>query len=222
MPNPPGAVAAAGAEGELPPGPRTAADDAARGEPVVLSLPPDLRSVSQARGRLEAAATGWGCSEQLIDDARVVLSELMSNGVLHARTDLQVVISARGGGGVRLEVRDASQTAPLPPLEPPRSSANLMDEPHPPFPVGTELTLPTATGRGLAVVSALGQFMGLVPRAWGRKSRVGRARDRARRRAGRRGPFGGPGGLPGAPGAVDRRPLTAHQSVRGPVRRPHP
>ena len=139
----------------------------------MLSLPPDLRSVSQARGRLEAAATEWGCSEQLIDDARVVLSELMSNGVLHARTDLQVVMSARSGGGVRLEVRDASQTAPLPPLEPPRASTTLMDEPQQPYPTGTGL-LPTATGRGLAVVSALASSWGWYPTR-GRQGGVGRA-----------------------------------------------
>ncbi len=101
------------------PGEAAGGGQAGRSEPVVLSLPPDLRSVGQARSRLAAAAAGWGCPEQLVDDARVVLSELMSNGVLHARTDLQVVMCARGAG-IRLEVRDASQTAPLPPLDLPR------------------------------------------------------------------------------------------------------
>lgn len=104
--------------GQAWPEPRTA-EQLDPSEAVVLSLPPELRSVGQARGRLEAAAREWGCPEHLVDDARVVLSELMSNGVLHARTDLQVVMCARGGG-IRLEVRDASRTAPLPPLELPR------------------------------------------------------------------------------------------------------
>jgi GAF domain-containing protein len=139
--------------------------------PVAFSLPPELRSVGQARGRLEAAAREWGRSEQLIDDARVVLSELMSNGVLHARTDLQVVIYARGGG-IRLEVRDANRAAPLPPLDLPRASSNLMDEPYLPHASYLEdqrLTVPTATGRGLAVVSALASAWGWYPEPGGGK-----------------------------------------------------
>ena len=137
-------------------------------EPVVLSLPPDLRSVGQARSRLAAAAAEWGCPEHLVDDARVVLSELMSNGVLHARTDLQVVMSAHGAG-IRLEVRDASQTAPLPPLDVPRATASLMDEPHQAYLRDEERTLPTATGRGLAVVGALASSWGWYPEPGGGK-----------------------------------------------------
>jgi anti-sigma regulatory factor (Ser/Thr protein kinase) len=137
-------------------------------EPVVLSLPPDLRSVGQARSRLAAAAAQWGCPEQLVDDARVVLSELMSNGVLHARTDLQVVMCAHGGG-IRLEVGDASQTAPLPPLDVPRAAASLMDEPHQAYLRDEERMLPTATGRGLAVVGALASSWGWYPEPGGGK-----------------------------------------------------
>ncbi|MGO9658908.1 MAG: GAF domain-containing protein [Acidimicrobiales bacterium] len=153
--------------GQAWPEPRTA-EQLDPSEAVVLSLPPELRSVGQARGRLEAAAREWGCPEHLVDDARVVLSELMSNGVLHARTDLQVVMCARGGG-IRLEVRDASRTAPLPPLELPRAPANLMDEPLQPYLRDQELTLPTATGRGLAVVSALASSWGWYPEPGGGK-----------------------------------------------------
>jgi GAF domain-containing protein len=92
----------------------------------------------------------------------------MSNGVLHARTDLQVVMCARGGG-IRLEVRDASQTAPLPPPELPRGPTNLMDEPHQPYLRDDALILPTATGRGLAVVSALASSWGWYPEPGGGK-----------------------------------------------------
>lgn len=149
------------------PGGRTTGEHLGRSEPVVLSLPPDLRSVGQARGRLVAAAAGWGCSEQLLDDARVVLSELMSNGVLHARTDLQVVMCSRAGG-LRLEVRDASPTAPVPPLDMPRAATGLLDEP-PRHLMDEDLTLPTATGRGLAVVSALASSWGWYPEPGGGK-----------------------------------------------------
>ena len=135
---------------------------------VVLSLPPDLRSVGRARGRLVVAAAGWGCSEELVDDARVVLSELMSNGVLHARNDLQVVIWSRGGG-IRLEVRDASPTAPVPSLDMPRAAPSLLDEPAPRHLMDEDLMLPTATGRGLAVVSALASSWGWYPEPGGGK-----------------------------------------------------
>ncbi len=133
-----------------------------------MSLPPDLRSVGQARSRLAAAAAQWGCPEQLIDDARVVLSELMSNGVLHARTELHVMMCAHRGG-IRLEVSDASQTAPRPPLDVPRAAASLMDEPQQAYLKDEERVLPTATGRGLAVVGALASSWGWYPDPGGGK-----------------------------------------------------
>jgi len=102
-----------------------------------------------------------------LDDARVVLSELMSNGVLHARTEMRVFISRRGKG-LRLEVHDDSSAPLLPPLKLVEGVVSLLDEPlqlelmGPRFP-------PAATGRGLSIVSALASAWGWYPEAGGGK-----------------------------------------------------
>jgi GAF domain-containing protein len=102
-----------------------------------------------------------------LDDARVVLSELMSNGVLHARTEMRVVISRRGKG-LRLEVHDDSPAPLLPPPTLVEGAVSLLDEPlqlelmGPRFP-------PAATGRGLAIVSALASAWGWYPEPGGGK-----------------------------------------------------
>ncbi len=137
------------------------------GEALALRLPPDLRSVSRGRAKLAEVASEWGCPGHLLDDARVVLSELMSNGVLHARTDMAVVISRRGKG-LRLEVHDDSPAPLLPPPTLVEAPVSLLDEPQQlermghPFP-------PAATGRGLAIVSALASAWGWYPQAGGGK-----------------------------------------------------
>jgi GAF domain-containing protein/anti-sigma regulatory factor (Ser/Thr protein kinase) len=142
-------------------------DELLGGEPVTLRLPPDLRSVSQGRAKLAEIATAWGCPVHLLDDARVVLSEIMSNGVLHARTEMRVVISRRGKG-LRLEVHDDSPAPLLPPPALVEGTISLLDEPlqlelmGPLFP-------PAATGRGLAIVSALASAWGWYPEAGGGK-----------------------------------------------------
>jgi hypothetical protein len=136
---------------------------------VVLRLPPELRSVRQARADLARIASQWGCPEELVQDARVVLSELMSNGVLHARTELQVFISSPPGGGLRVEVHDASSLPVLPPVgslpvrppaELPDAARSLLDEPASLVGPHALLVPPTATGRGLALVSALASAWG--------------------------------------------------------------
>jgi GAF domain-containing protein len=95
------------------------------------------------------------------------MSELMSNGVLHARTEMSVVISRRGKG-LRLEVHDDSPAPLLPPPTLIEGPVSLLDEPlqlelmGPRFP-------PAATGRGLAIVSALTSAWGWYPEAGGGK-----------------------------------------------------
>jgi GAF domain-containing protein len=96
----------------------------------------------------------------LTDDARVVLSELMSNGVLHAGTELQVVICPGGNGGLRIEVSDASPVPVLPPLQPPPSSCDGAPRNEP---LEQRYASPAATGRGLAMVSALASTWGWFP-----------------------------------------------------------
>jgi GAF domain/Histidine kinase-like ATPase domain len=141
-------------------------DNDSSDEVAALRLAPELRSVGRARARLTEVARGWGIEEDVIDDARVVISELMSNGVLHARTELQVVM-ARRGEGLRLEVHDASSVPVLPPFERPDGAASLLDEAEPDG--APELAAPAATGRGLSMVSALAHTWGWFPDAAGGK-----------------------------------------------------
>ncbi len=91
----------------------------------------------------------------------------MSNGVLHARTEMRVVISRRGKG-LRLEVHDESPAPLLPPPKVGDGPVSLLDEPlqlelsGPRFP-------PAATGRGLSIVTALASAWGWYPEAGGGK-----------------------------------------------------
>jgi GAF domain-containing protein/anti-sigma regulatory factor (Ser/Thr protein kinase) len=133
-------------------------------------MPAQLRSVSEARAELTRVASGWGCPGDVVDDARVVLSELMSNGVLHARTELRVVVAHHPDGGLRLEVHDASAVPVQPPLESVTPRATLLDNPMAGALVGDDLSPPTATGRGLAMVSALADSWGWFPEAGGGKT----------------------------------------------------
>ena len=152
---------------DQPPIASTQGEELIGGEALALRLPPDLRSVSRGRAKLAEIARAWACPGHLLDDARVVLSELMSNGVLHARTEMRVVISRRGKG-LRLEVHDESPAPPLPPPTLVEGTVSLLDEPiqlelmGPRFP-------PAATGRGLSIVSALASAWGWYPEAGGGK-----------------------------------------------------
>lgn len=53
----------------------------------------------------------WGHSPTLLEDAKLVVSELASNAVLHARSAFSVEVR-RLGATVRISVRDASRTRP--------------------------------------------------------------------------------------------------------------
>ncbi|HMK96086.1 MAG TPA: ATP-binding protein, partial [Acidimicrobiales bacterium] len=97
-------------------------------QPVVLAFPPALHSVVEARAALEQLADQWSCAGEVLEDARIVLSELMSNGVLHARTELQVGVGLLTGGALRIEVHDGSAVPPLAPPEAHDEGSNLLDE----------------------------------------------------------------------------------------------
>jgi serine/threonine-protein kinase RsbW len=134
-----------------------------RGRPAVFRLPPSLSSVARARAQLADLLDLWGCGADMAEAAKLVLSELMSNGVLHARTELEVVVALTEEGGLRLEVHDASGMPVVPPrgrFQPPPS---LLDELAPGEPPAGSSTLPAATGRGLSMVDALSQAWGWCP-----------------------------------------------------------
>lgn len=73
----------------------------------------------------------------LVEDMRLVVSELATNAVVHAQTEFLVTLSSRSGM-VLLEVRDASTSAVLP---------------RTPTPMDT-------SGRGMLVVEVLSQQWG--------------------------------------------------------------
>lgn len=80
---------------------------------VARLWPRTPRSVGRARHELETALKGWGL-EDLTDSAALVLSELFTNAVVHARVagrDVQTRY-VRMAGGVRIEVHDAGEGRP--------------------------------------------------------------------------------------------------------------
>ena len=68
-------------------------------------------SVAQARRLVQRQLADWGHSD-LSDDARLVVSELLTNAALHAKPPIKLRL-ARLPAGVRLEVSDCSPELPL-------------------------------------------------------------------------------------------------------------
>jgi anti-sigma regulatory factor (Ser/Thr protein kinase) len=79
------------------------------------------------------------CKEELVDDAALVVTELATNAVLHARSGFTVTV-ASAGGAVRVEVSDESRT-------PPRRPAPSLRAPG---------------GRGLALIEAVASSWGVL------------------------------------------------------------
>ena len=104
---------------------------------ATLELPPDLLAPSQARAVVRELLDQWGYRD-LVDDAALVVSELVANAVEHAGAT-SVVLVNRGEGGVRIEVRDPGEGTPAPQSPP-----------------GT-----AERGRGLMIVSALASSWGV-------------------------------------------------------------
>jgi anti-sigma regulatory factor (Ser/Thr protein kinase) len=77
----------------------------------VLRLPPTARSTTQARRFVLSALEEWGF-DSLSDTAALLTSELVTNSVLHARTDVEVSVRQLDGG-VSIEVTDGSRRAPV-------------------------------------------------------------------------------------------------------------
>ncbi|MBD0736175.1 ATP-binding protein [Streptomyces sp. CBMA29] len=80
----------------------------------VRRWPNNRRCVGRARRDLRDVLTAWGLAE-LTDPAELVLSELVTNAVRHARHPLGREIETRyerADGGVRIEVHDANDQWP--------------------------------------------------------------------------------------------------------------
>ncbi|WP_434593211.1 ATP-binding protein [Streptomyces sp. A5-4] len=119
------------------------------GNPAYTETLPRLpESACRARHLVTSALVIWGL-EEAEDAAVLVMSELVSNAVAHARRDLiRVTVTRQGPRHVQVSVVDHSQLAPKP------RPAGDGDE----------------DGRGLALIAALtdGRW-GVDPLRWGKR-----------------------------------------------------
>jgi anti-sigma regulatory factor (Ser/Thr protein kinase) len=109
-----------------------------------LRLPAEPASAGRARGLVADACRAWALP-QLLDAGQLVVSELVTNALQHARTELLVTV-ARRGGGLYLAVRDRSPAWP-PLVASTSAGAERIDE-H---------------GRGLWIVQQVASAWGAVP-----------------------------------------------------------
>lgn len=115
------------------------------GESVVAVFPPRATSAGLARQLVSTQLKEWHV-ESIADDAALVVTELITNAVRYAGTDVELTLVPISGG-VRLEVRDGS-TRPLRPRR-----AGTSDE----------------GGRGLLLVDALAHRYGVEAEGHGKR-----------------------------------------------------
>ncbi|MER5637485.1 PAS domain S-box protein [Kitasatospora sp. NPDC002227] len=111
---------------------------------TTTELPAVPSAVAAARGFLAEALLAWGC-EHRADDACLLLSELLTNSVRHAR----------GPIGLRLRRTAAELTVEI--------SDHSPEHPHPRLAADEE-----ESGRGLTIVEALAQSWGVRPNGTGK------------------------------------------------------
>lgn len=79
---------------------------------------PEAASAGQLRRRVRTLLTGWGVHADTVDDALLVIEELVANVLDHARTPFQLVVRLIGNV-VHIAVNDRSTRAPrLQPFDP--------------------------------------------------------------------------------------------------------
>lgn len=78
--------------------------------PLVLRLPPEPESPALARNLVGTACRAWDLPH-LLHPARLVMSELVTNAVEHAGSEITIVVSYRDGG-LHLAVCDAEPRLP--------------------------------------------------------------------------------------------------------------
>nr|WP_053913748.1 ATP-binding protein [Streptomyces sp. TP-A0875] len=112
------------------------------------TLPRVAESAASARRLVRTALAAWDLEDQ-IDDATVIITELVSNAVDHGRhTSIRVLLSRPAEGRVRLGVVDRSKDLPV-----------LRTDSH-----GDQLR-----GRGLVLVDALAERWGTELHRWGKQ-----------------------------------------------------
>jgi anti-sigma regulatory factor (Ser/Thr protein kinase) len=104
---------------------------------AVFRLPADRTSVGTLRRDSRSALDRWGLPDGVCDDVVLVVSELVTNAIVHAVSDVVVCRLLGGGSEVRVEVGSEGHSAPR-----------------------TDLRPPGEGGRGLVVVEALSTAWG--------------------------------------------------------------
>ena len=131
------------------------ADSAAQ----VLALPPLPESPSRARAFVREVLGRWSLAH-LADDASVVVSELATNVLLHARTDFVVTVE-RSSSGARPAVRDADRSPVLLPVSVAHLPASLLEDDGDLDALEQLLSVSATTGRGLRLLGALASSWGV-------------------------------------------------------------
>jgi hypothetical protein len=106
---------------------------------VSRDFEPERDAPRAARRFVEDALRAWGYADRQVDDARLLLSELVTNAVIHARSPFSVSVHS-DDRRLRLAVHDHSSA-----------------EPRPCFPAPD-----AGSGRGLQIVAALSKDWGVA------------------------------------------------------------
>ena len=112
----------------------------------IATVPRAPESSSRLRSLLWTTFACWDADAERLDDAALVLSELVGNAVRHAEGDTVQVRLHRRGEVLRIAVLDRSAAAPVP------RTASYDDE-H---------------GRGMAIIAALSVRWGWEPSGAGK------------------------------------------------------
>jgi anti-sigma regulatory factor (Ser/Thr protein kinase) len=107
--------------------------------PVDLMLSAQPASVSAARQLVRERCDEWGADAAAGDAAVLLVSELVTNAVLHARTPLTLQVK-READAIRVEVRDWHAALPQP----------------------RRYNVDTATGRGLRLLETMASAWGML------------------------------------------------------------
>jgi serine/threonine-protein kinase RsbW len=103
-------------------------------------------SSARLRSLLWTSFACWSCDGERLDDAALVLSELVGNAVRHAHGEVMQVRLRRNGDVLRIAVHDRSSAPPAP------REASFEDE----------------SGRGMMIIDALSHRWGWEPRVDGK------------------------------------------------------
>ena len=108
-------------------------------------FPPVLDSPGQARTFIAETCHAWGLDGS-VDTACLIVSELICNTVVHARTDAVVTVELRGAY-LMIQVRDRDPHLPRLPAAPAATAVG---------------------GRGLLLIAALSSDSGIEPQPYGK------------------------------------------------------